>query len=206
MKNTDNPYYPQTMHEAYLGIAADSYLNYTKLNNKQKYYSPKSLDSIGMYLFLARQMREQLTISIIFSALCLEAFINHYAISNFDRPYFDKYIESLSISKKCMIVPKLITGNSFKTGSQEMTKLKNLFDMRNKLVHFKTILHKSYEDYKKIDTEETRIVSASKAKNALLTVSSVVKGLKKLDPKVDSTWIFNALQQLVETSNIRIIL
>ncbi|OGC96292.1 MAG: hypothetical protein A2W25_03995 [candidate division Zixibacteria bacterium RBG_16_53_22] len=193
------------MHQAYLTIAANAYLKYTLINKQTAYYKyANTLDSLRMHLFFAHQRREQLIISIIFSALCLEAFINHYAISNFDKSYFNNYIESLPIKKKWMIIPKLITGKSFKMGSQEMTKLKSLFDMRDKLVHYKTIFYKSFDHYKSSDTEATRIVSAIKAKNALLAVSSCIKGLKKLDPEVDSAWIKNALDPLVENSLLKL--
>ena len=77
-------------------------------------------------------------VSVIFSALTLEAFINNYAIERFSRSYFDNHLDKLSPVSKWIVIPKLITGNAIDTDGQPYERLKKLFKLRDKLVHYKT--------------------------------------------------------------------
>lgn len=200
MENADKPFFVHTMHEKYLEIAADAYIKYFNLDKQSKSINYNDggdgKEALLKALNLVSQMQKHVTISIIFSALCLEAFINYYAINNLKRPYFNKYIESLPIGKKWMIVPKLINGKSFEMGSHEMAELKYLFDERDNLVHFKTMIYNTVEQFMKENPKGHSVKTMEKTKRALLAVGCVLDGLKKLDPEVDISWAKSALGTL----------
>lgn len=187
MKKTDGQFFVFTMHERYLAMAFKAYSKYLELDKELKKYRNHQ-DYLGFAMILEPQKSDQLTITVIFSALCLEAFINHYAISNLKRPYFDNYIERLRINQKWMIVPQLVTGKSFKMESHEMAKLKSLFKMRDSLVHYKTCTFENLDQFIK-DNKKKHFVTPDKAKFALSAVPAIIKGLHKLDPKVELDWI-----------------
>ncbi|SOC51446.1 hypothetical protein SAMN05421509_101302 [Chromohalobacter canadensis] len=77
--------------------------------------------------------------SIVFSAMCLEAFIYGYAEKHLGKSYTKQHIEKLNIESKYIIVPKLVTGKEIDKSGQAFEKLKKLISDRNKIVHFKSI-------------------------------------------------------------------
>src|SRR3989339_831051 len=94
-----------TLHEAYLRIASNAYLKGSKMQGDIEFYYKNqmagTLDTQGEALSkLASEREENWYISIVFSALCTEAFINHYGIEKSSRSYFDNYLDKLSTYAK----------------------------------------------------------------------------------------------------------
>ena len=77
-------------------------------------------------------------VTVIFSALALEAFINHYGIERSSHSFFDGHLDKLNPVSKWLILPKLAVGQQLSTGGDSYTLLKELFKLRDKLVHYKT--------------------------------------------------------------------
>lgn len=77
--------------------------------------------------------------SIVFSAMCLEAFIYGYSVKHLGKGYTNQYIEKLGIEAKFIIVPRLVTGKELDKSGQAFEMLKKLISDRNKIVHFKSI-------------------------------------------------------------------
>ncbi len=77
--------------------------------------------------------------SIVFSAMCLEAFIYGYSVKHLGKSYTKQYIDKLGIEAKFIIVPRLVTGKEIDKSGQAFEKLKALISDRNKIVHFKSI-------------------------------------------------------------------
>lgn len=123
-------------------------------------------------------------VSVIFSALTLEAFINNYAIERFSRNYFDNHLDKLSPVSKWIVIPKLVTGNEINSDGQPYEKLKNLFKHRDKLVHYKTRKKKVSEM-----TEDEDWVTENHSADALLTVKSILNELSKVDTLVETDWL-----------------
>ncbi|MCU7804151.1 MAG: hypothetical protein KZQ92_15690 [Candidatus Thiodiazotropha sp. (ex Lucinoma borealis)] len=77
--------------------------------------------------------------SIVFSAMCLEAFIYGYAEKHLGKSYTKQHIEKLSIESKFIVVPRLTIGKEIDKSGQGYEKLKKLISDRNKIVHFKSM-------------------------------------------------------------------
>jgi len=100
----------------------------------------KILDAIGFREFSLSffQLRTFGTITIVFSALCLEALINDYCITKKSANYFNQYIDKLDPISKWLLIPQLNTGSAISSDSKAFELVKNLFSIRNKLVHPKS--------------------------------------------------------------------
>lgn len=84
------------------------------------------------------RMRSFGAITVVFSAMCLEALINDYCVLKKSSNYFKKYINKLDTVSKWLIVPNLITGKAISTDGQTFQLIKELFALRNDLVHPKS--------------------------------------------------------------------
>jgi len=126
-------------------------------------------------------------VSVIFSALTLEAFINNYAIEHFSKSYLENHLDKLSAVSKWIVIPKLKTGDEVNTDGQPYEKLKKLFKLRDKLVHYKTRTMKVSEM-----TEDDGWVTEDHGENALLTVESILNELAVIDTSVDTDWLVEA--------------
>ena len=86
-------------------------------------------------------------ISVVFSALAAESFINYYALSKGkDKSYLRRFKSSGGLSEsvvKWIDIPNEITGRfALNEGSAEVSNLQKLFTDRNKLAH-----HKQYSGH-----------------------------------------------------------
>jgi hypothetical protein len=127
--------------------------------------------------------------TIVFSALTLEAFINHYAIEKSSLSYLKRHLDNLNPVNKWLIIPKLFTGKELDRNSQAFELLKRLFTRRNKIVHNKTKEIK-VKDYQNEAFERPEIMKGY-AREALETVRQAVDALKELDKNIDIEWLDN---------------
>lgn len=111
--------------------------------------------------------------SIVFSAMCLEAFIYGYSVRNLGKSYTESHIERLGIESKYIIVPRLITGKEIDKSGQAYEGLKRLIKDRNKIVHFKGvndfIIHDSF--------------LPEAMNNGLCAISNIMNELIKINPE-----------------------
>lgn len=94
-------------HSTYFSIAK----NHLEIALESKDYmdeipAPDDID-INEELRYFKQMEESSVISIIFSALTVESFIN-YGILKLTRNYFEKHLDKLSVESKWVIIPRLV--------------------------------------------------------------------------------------------------
>lgn len=123
-------------------------------------------------------------VTVIFSALALEALINDYAICNFSRSYLENYLDRLSPSSKWLIIPKLVRGKAMNTDGQTFQRLTELFRLRNRLVHFKSAPEKRAPDLNQKDR-----ITREHAADAIRTVTEAVAELRRLDGRVTTLWL-----------------
>ena len=76
--------------------------------------------------------------SIVFSAMCIEAFIFGYAEKHLGGNYTKQHIEKLNIESKFIVVPRLVAGLEINKSGQAYEMMKKLISDRNKIVHFKS--------------------------------------------------------------------
>jgi len=129
------------------------------------------------------QIQRAAMVSVVFSALTLEAFINDYGISNFSKTFFDTYLDRLSPTAKWMIIPRLKTGKQLDPQRPPIHKLSSLFKQRDKLVHHKTVTKPVSEVFNKDWLDEKH------SKESLSIVQLLVKELAEIDQTVDVSWL-----------------
>jgi hypothetical protein len=111
--------------------------------------------------------------SIVFSAMCLEAFIYGYSVKNLGKSYTNMHIERLGIESKFILVPRLVTGKEIDKSGQAYEGLKRLVKDRNKIVHFKGV-----NDFL---SEDSFLPEAMN--NGLNTISNLMDELIKIHPE-----------------------
>ncbi|MCH7722881.1 MAG: hypothetical protein IIC76_06005, partial [Bacteroidetes bacterium] len=120
-------------------------------------------------------------ITIIFSAMCLEAIINHYAISRSSKSYFENYLDKLEVRSKWIIFPKLFSNAEFNRDSQAFQLLDKVVTLRNNLVHYKShIIEYTFAMSNNIKDEENKFVV--NVKDSIKAMICVIDELKRIDP------------------------
>jgi hypothetical protein len=127
--------------------------------------------------------------TIVFAAFCLEAFIYDYAAENFSDRFAQRYLDTLDLRSKWVIIPQLVTGREFPRETQPFQHLIELIKERNNLVHFKS---KAMKDYPGFNINSPK--KDDKELNPYETVIEVLTLLKN----IDSETIKNDWWKLVE--------
>jgi len=122
-------------------------------------------------------------ISVVFSVMTIESYINEYGIENFSKSYFNNYLDKLDLKSKWVICPKLVTGKQIDTSSQTFELLGKLIALRNSLVHDKTRKKRISE------VNESDWVTEVEAQETVDTVRKLFKELDKLDTNIDIEWL-----------------
>lgn len=174
-------------HETFYAIALRHYRQVQRLVRLRE-RRPLQTDADADFnaLMNARIQRSAMVV-VIFSALTLEAYINHYGIERLSDTYFDRYVDRLSPTAKWVVIPRLVLSREIKQDGQAFELLVKLFRLRNKLVHYKTRKKKIREL-----TEEEDWITEHHAQSAVRAVSAMIKELRKIDSKVEYEWLRDA--------------
>jgi len=168
-------------YSLYFEIARQNLHNATEIKEQINQRESKSIDLLSrlsgkipdtdIYWLFPKmlEVRHFSTVSVIFSALTAEAFINHYGITKTSRNYFN-YLDKLNLVDKWIIVPKVVIGNSIEPGSHSIQCLKKLVSLRNSLVHYKTRKLSIKTIY---DWESLGMASLNDAQNGVMPYKSV---------------------------------
>jgi len=129
-------------------------------------------------------------ISVVFSALAAESFINYYALSKGkDKSYLRRFKSSGGLSEsvvKWINIPNEITGRfALNEGSAEVSNLQKLFTDRNKLAHHKVSLQYLQSlDFSNIQ-DPNAITIQDVQSNYCATVNAIILIQKNVDPDID---------------------
>ncbi len=176
-----------TRHKTFFAIAYRHHKHVERLVSEREARIVKDDRDVDYVCEKNAAIQRSAMVSVIFSALTLEAFINNYAIERFSRSYFDNHLDKLSPVSKWILIPKLITGKALDTDGQSYERLKELFKLRDRLVHYKTRRKKVSEI-----VEEEDWVTENHSADAILTVESILNELSTIDPSSESDWIESA--------------
>lgn len=134
--------YPQHLREnfyagTYCEIAMESYYQAKKLHDiiKKEHYILSSVHDIF-------DMDKKSIITVVFSAMCLEAFINDYAAACLGDPDFYDNFDKLSTISKLQLIAKFIWKDDLDKSQAYYCRLKRLFKERDAIVHSKSHLAK----------------------------------------------------------------
>lgn len=95
--------------------------------------------------------------TIVFSAMCIEAFLNDYAASCLGDEEFYGYFDKLSIEGKFALVAKFVLATEIDKSKSYYSRLKSLIRDRNKYTHSKSTTLEGYsrlEDILEVPMEE----------------------------------------------------
>jgi hypothetical protein len=176
-----------TNHETFLAIAHQHNEQVKKLIVERDSRKVKDDRDVDFHAAKNAEIQRTAMVSVIFSALALEAFINNYGIERFSGSYFDNYLDKLSAVSKWIVIPRLVTGKEIDRDGQAFEWLKGLFMQRDKLVHYKTRKKKISEL-----REDKDWVTEEHSEHALQTVRAVVEALSEIDPNVEIEWLKSA--------------
>jgi hypothetical protein len=173
-------------HETFYSIAYRHYVQTVQLTAERDQRPVKNDQDVDFVSEKNAAIQRSAMVVVVFSALTLEAFINHYGIERVSRSFFDNRLDKLDPVSKWLILPKLIVGRQLDTDGQAYELLKGLFKLRNKLVHYKT-REKGIDELKDEDW-----VREEEAHSAIQAVNKLVEELKRLDPTVGTDWLREA--------------
>ena len=173
----------------YYGIATH---NFSQLNtliherNSKKMKHELTKKDFNFMLENSTEIEYSAIVTVVFSLMTIESFINTYAIEHFSKSHFDKYLDKLDLKSKWVIYPKLIANKQINTHSQAFELLGDLITLRNRLVHAKPSVKLLREIKNFKDIERATELDAKKAVNA---VQMLVKELANCDPNIETEWL-----------------
>lgn len=138
------------LYSTYCDIAMRSYYNAYLLHEKIKKekYSGELLEE--KYL-----LEEQVVVTVVFSAMCIEAFFNDYAAACLgDSEFYDNF-DRLSALSKFKLISKFILKTDIDKSKAYYSYLKSLFALRDSYVHSKS-KEISFKGYSKEEFNELK--------------------------------------------------
>ena len=113
-------------------------------------------------------------------------FYNLKAQTKLSKSYLNNYLDKLDPISKWIVIPRDVTGNQINTDESPFQRMKELFRLRNSLVHYKT---KTIKIKNLRDDDWIREIDAEKANEAVCTI---VEELKKIDMGISIDWLKSA--------------
>ncbi|MHA1329861.1 MAG: hypothetical protein ACTSR2_02175 [Candidatus Hodarchaeales archaeon] len=187
MSKENNSEITFTNHQTFFAIAYQHHELVKRLMMERDKRKVKNDHDVDFICARNAAIQRSAMVSVVFSALTLEAFINNYAIEHFSKNYFENNLDKLSTVSKWIVIPKLVTGNEIDTDGQPYENLKKLFKLRDKLVHYKTRKKKISEM-----TEDKDWVTENHSEVSLLTLKSIFNELATVDSSVNTDWLEEA--------------
>jgi hypothetical protein len=122
----------------------------------------------------ASSVHDEAIITVVFSTMTLEAFINEYGVVFSSRSFFQNHLENLNLISKFILIPRINNKTELETDKQDFQDLKWLINLRNDLTHFK-IKEKSAQDIDMtIPIKQKDFITEEHAKKAIKTMKNVI--------------------------------
>jgi hypothetical protein len=125
----------------------------------------------------------QATVVVVFSITALECYIYDYAARSLGEGYAERHIERLDLVSKWMVVPKLVTGQEFRSDHKGIEMLTKLVKARNQVVHLKgkNLKPDTWEVQKSTIIKHDRDILEAGI-SAFRCVGELGRELRKVDP------------------------
>jgi hypothetical protein len=189
-----------TFHEPMLEIKSmmDEKGDSLSMEDLEKTNYEKILKELALTLFNLKAASHSIT---VFTALCLESLINDYCALRKSNSFLKNHVDKLDTPSKWLIIPKLITGKEISSDSQAYELLKELFALRNEMVHPKS---KEF-DGSKIAKELTQLYY-KQTNRSFLTMKEATHELYKIDPSFhyleDYKWLWDPSEKFKDISGL----
>jgi hypothetical protein len=174
-------------HTTFYAIAYQHHEEVERLVHERDQRSLKTQADADFNAEINGHIERAAMVVVVFSALALEAFINHYGITKFSGGFYTEHLDKLSTPSKWLIVPRLLLGKELTRNGQAYQLLREVFRRRHKLVHYKTRAKRIHDLQEQEDW-----VTEDHARNAIQAVRKAVEGLHSLDPAVGIDWLQEA--------------
>ncbi len=112
---------------------------------------------------LENTLIEQTFITIVFSAMAVEAYIYDYAARHLSDAFTRDHLDKLDTVSKWVIIPALVTGNELPGRESWLGPLKDLIKTRNSIIH-----HKSSEPPARSQQAKTYLEKLAKSEKSIL--------------------------------------
>lgn len=119
----------------YSDIAVDNYQNAKSLYKEIELANFNAINMEEQY----HKFCHSIVISIVFSAMAIEAFVNNYGAVCLGDDFFYENFDRLSVISKMQLISKFLFHENFDKSKEYYYCLKNTFSERDKFVHSKTI-------------------------------------------------------------------
>lgn len=86
----------------------------------------------------SEELRTLSDVTVIFSAMAVEAFLNYYGVVRLKGEWYHEHLERKPVSTKLRELLRICCGQPTSKDAEIMTVVRRLFDRRNMLVHPKT--------------------------------------------------------------------
>jgi len=130
---------------SYMQFALDSYIDHCIFFDIYKYYEKLSRNYIlGP---LAHNYIASRYSFILFGALSIESYVNLLGDSLLQNNFFENYLERLPVLKKLSVILEIKYNKKINLGVSPFQSIRILFKSRDKIVHDKSKVIKSVEDY-----------------------------------------------------------
>jgi hypothetical protein len=117
-------------------------------------------------------------LSVVSTALFLEAYIYDYGARRESASFVNKYVDKLDPVSKWVIIPRLVAPPGLNTDDEVFERLRRLFRLRNDLVHHKT---KAAEDF----TAPPEFPDDMEPHHCVRLVQDLLQRLRAADPADD---------------------
>lgn len=178
----------------YIDIAMDAFY---KANNL--YLDLMERDFPNWAIEEMKEFTKNTTISVVFSAMTIESFLNNYAATCLGDSEFYGDFDKLSAIGKLQLISKFILKSPIKKSEACYYRTKKLFHDRDAYVHNKSrdLSWKDIENIqKKLDTPKKLI---EKATNAIKTIRDIALYFDSIDPNVNAVdFLINPKEVLID--------
>lgn len=176
-----------SQYETFFRIACASYRKLREVQEREIDWPTGSTEGPNLESLRGssyEQRQRFAAVAVIFSALTLESFINHYG-SQLDTDLFSAL--DRSNAAKWQLFPMLRCGKKLAAGSAAMNGIGAIFKIRDRLVHDKPHPFNFGPDTDPKDVKLQPIDLATKL-NPIKHVLDALTALKDLDPTVEIRW------------------
>ncbi|MDC0716140.1 hypothetical protein [Nannocystis bainbridge] len=180
-----------SQYETFFRIARASFSQLGKVQEREMVWPAGTHpDPDSMRKSSYEQRQRFAAVAVIFSALTLESFINHYG-SQLDTDLFDAL--DRSNAAKWQLFPLLRCGKKLKPGTTAMNGIVSLFRIRDRLVHDKP--HKSTIG-PQLDPKDFKVQPIDQATkmDPIKHVRDALEALRELDPSIEIDWAFEKVE------------
>lgn len=139
--------------------------------------------STDAYTEAIMEGRQHAMVTIVFSAMTLEAYINEYAARKRSKSFFKEHLNKLRTQDKWVVISELFSGVPFPKSDNCYQHLDTLIQLRHQLVHNKPkVLDLSDAEAAKKAGDHVYAIFES-AEQAVQTITEIVRCLIEMDPE-----------------------